>query len=277
MIWYRNVPRTYVLTFFLFILYLLNNFFIQKQVRIIGGEETSPNQYPFMLVLVLTEGLRHFCGASILSEKHAITAAHCTEPLGDRAISVIAGAHDKTKLTENTMVVPVEKHIEHEYYNPVMIMNDISLLFLAEPLKFGPNISPICMPTKKMYLENQDVKIIGWGMTAPDKPPSIVLKEIDVTILPYIRCKGNFLFMYNPLPWKVSQICTGAKAKGACRGDSGGPVIYLDPQTKRWVLVGLVSFGAASCDPDSPTVETDATYYVPWIESHLKGAYCHKV
>ncbi|XP_024218992.1 chymotrypsin-1 isoform X2 [Halyomorpha halys] len=231
-----------------------------------------------MLLLVMTKDLQHFCGASILTQRHAITAAHCTYPLKpNTSISVVAGAHDKRKINQRSVVVPVQKYLIHESYSPTLVMDDISLLFLQKPLRFGPNVSPICIPTKKMCLENKDVLMIGWGMTGGDKPASNVLRRIDVKILPYHVCKYNYFFMYNPFPWKVSQICTRAKGKGGCRGDSGGPVIYLDPEVRSYVLAGLVSFGEATCSTDYPTVETDVSYYVSWITSRIKEGYCHKV
>lgn len=45
--------------------------------KIVGGTYTTIEQYPYQLSLELNG--RHICGASIISEKKALTAAHCTD------------------------------------------------------------------------------------------------------------------------------------------------------------------------------------------------------
>ncbi|XP_066902859.1 clotting factor G beta subunit [Halyomorpha halys] len=253
-----------------------------ERLRIYGAEEMSPNQYPFMLLIVqiekLTRRRKFLGGATILTERHAVTAAQCTRGLAPNAdISVVAGAHDRSKLTANTMMVPVTKHLEHDGYDAKTLQNDICLLFLASPLRFGRNISPICLPTNQVSLENKDVTIIGWGMVGINQPVGRILRRVDVKILPHSECKPVWLPLYNPRPGIFNQICTGAKGKGACLGDKGGPVIYLDPEIDRYVLVGVVSFGDELCYPDHKTVESNVSYYMPWITSHIKSGYCQKI
>nr|XP_027218982.1 venom serine protease 34-like [Penaeus vannamei] len=49
--------------------------------RIVGGQETGVNEYPWH-VGVARRGQTHpFCGASVISPRHVLTAAHCTEPI----------------------------------------------------------------------------------------------------------------------------------------------------------------------------------------------------
>ena len=68
--------------------------------------------------------------------------------------------------------------------------------------------------------QNTSINVLclkGWGKTGAEESTSDVLMEIDVKILPYIKCKVKFPLMYSPLPWKDNQICTGAKGRGACQ------------------------------------------------------------
>ena len=50
---------------------------------IIGGYEVIPNQYPWMLHLYSinkpVHGTVYFCGASLLSDRWALTARHCVD------------------------------------------------------------------------------------------------------------------------------------------------------------------------------------------------------
>ena len=47
-----------------------------NNLRIVGGMETKPNKYPWQVGLI-KPGFPVFCGGSIISAKHVLTAAHC--------------------------------------------------------------------------------------------------------------------------------------------------------------------------------------------------------
>jgi transmembrane serine protease 11B len=57
---------------------------------ITGGKEALPNSWPWQLSLRLNG--RHFCGASLISRKWALTAAHCFTWFNDpKNLTVVAG------------------------------------------------------------------------------------------------------------------------------------------------------------------------------------------
>ncbi|EEB17571.1 conserved hypothetical protein [Pediculus humanus corporis] len=43
--------------------------------RVIGGEETQPNEYPWA-VAIFRKG-KIFCGGSLINDKYVLTAGHC--------------------------------------------------------------------------------------------------------------------------------------------------------------------------------------------------------
>ena len=51
----------------------------ERATRIVGGEDTEVNEYPWQAGLV-TRGQRDFvwCGGSLISSNWVLTAAHCT-------------------------------------------------------------------------------------------------------------------------------------------------------------------------------------------------------
>ncbi|CAH1402817.1 unnamed protein product [Nezara viridula] len=137
---------------------------MSKKGRIVGGTVALPNEYPWMVMLTMRYSNEVLCGASVINEKFAITAAHCTHTLPSYLkLSIIAGTSDVNKPGQ---VVPVSRWIEHEKYDgpeddASKTVNDICLLQLASPLKFNPNVGPICMPTGKYNIDNQWVKLTG--------------------------------------------------------------------------------------------------------------------
>jgi secreted trypsin-like serine protease len=56
---------------------------------------------------------------------------------------------------------------------------------------------------------------------------------------------------------------------GACRGDSGGPLLATFGTTS--VLLGVVSFGAIDCNASNPTAYTRVSAYLDWIDEAVKA------
>lgn len=52
--------------------------------------------------------------------------------------------------------------------------------------------------------------------------------------------------------------------------DSGGPVLWQNPNTYNFVLVGIVSTGIG-CGSDEPAVATRTGAYIDWIVSVTPG------
>ena len=69
------------------------------------------------------------------------------------------------------------------------------------------------------------------------------------------------------LPLKITPCivtCTLNNGKGACNGDSGGPLAYL--QDGVWYHYGIVSFGNIECEAEgSPSAFTRVTSHLDWI------------
>ena len=43
--------------------------------RVVGGEETAPNEYPWMVAFYYSGKL--YCSGSLVNDRYIITAAHC--------------------------------------------------------------------------------------------------------------------------------------------------------------------------------------------------------
>lgn len=70
-----------------------------------------------------------------------------------------------------------------------------------------------------------------------------------------------------------SQICAGGELQDSCRGDSGGPLMYLnvDPPNFQWYALGVTSFGYRECGTAGiPSIYTKITPYLSWIHSVMK-------
>ncbi len=81
------------------------------------------------------------------------------------------------------------------------------------------------------------------------------LQEADIPVYDQASCTrrwGRTLI-------NDGHICVGGNNKGACNGDSGGPLICeVGGQYK---LAGATSWGARDCPPQYPSVYTRVSYF----------------
>lgn len=111
------------------------------------------HEFPSILALVALNINRVFCGGVIISEKWALTGAHCfNEELYSNLsnVAVIAGEHDLTRTNETiyTASYEIESYFVHENYSKLSFDqdNDIALIKMKEHFVFNRAVGPACLP-----------------------------------------------------------------------------------------------------------------------------------
>ena len=101
--------------------------------RIVGGSETAPLRYPFLLSLQHYGG--HLCGASLITASWALTATHCVVDSQVSLLSIGVFRHDLSlRPTDEPPcgeTIRVARAVCHEGYNPTTMLHEICLLELA--------------------------------------------------------------------------------------------------------------------------------------------------
>lgn len=123
---------------------------------IVGGSTIKRGQWPFRAALFHARTSNFFCGATIISYKHVITAAHCIQPkywdkaLQPEDIIVHLGRYNISKFNEsdaelsNTVEVTVHPDWNHSTVN---YDADIAILRMENYLKTSNFIRVACWPT----------------------------------------------------------------------------------------------------------------------------------
>uniref|UniRef100_A0A914W3P5 Peptidase S1 domain-containing protein n=1 Tax=Plectus sambesii TaxID=2011161 RepID=A0A914W3P5_9BILA len=264
--------------------------------RIIGGSKTHAKAWPWMAYLIIMtysqSELR--CGATIVSDRWLITAAHCLTDFWNGTVLVgFKDVHDwytqESYLIESTTV-----HPGYYAYDKMMHNHDIALIKAVRDIKFNEYVQPICLSANDSHFSKNYHfgHVTGWGYHSKPIPHdsesehnttqseehyvvhgfSDKLLVARIPFIDYDKCRSY---------WKLvgvgdGQICAGAFQKGTSMGDSGGP-LQVHGIDGRWYLVGITSFGEESSDETAldqdknPGVYTRVSYYCDFIAKETEG------
>lgn len=249
--------------------------------RIVGGQEATPGEWPWQAALVKKGQDPYngqFCGGSIIHRSWVLTAAHCIKNSAAPALTindldVIVGIHDLGTPDPNFVRVALSEIILHPGWNYDTNDNDIALLKLASPVpaRAGSGQTlPIAFantaPGNIGNLAGTLATVTGWGNRSSngiDYPYR--LHEVQVPIISNNECRGSYPGLTD------NMLCAGYPqgGKDSCQGDSGGPLVIYDNSAKKWIQVGVVSFGRGCALPDYPGVYARVSRYESWISSYV--------
>jgi len=245
--------------------------------RIVNGKPAKKNAWPWLAALGYTDPntgeVLYLCGATLVTNKHVVTAAHC---IRDDMVTVLLGEHVIGNDTDgvNPEEFDVVKMIKHENYNSRTFENDIAIVEFDKEVTFKTGIQPVCLPSKTPALltdkfVSEGVYIAGWGATSFRGPTSNLLLQGIISVVSNEECKEKFS-QFNNVEIGDTKICARDRNDriDACQGDSGGPMVALKrsgDSRYRYHLLGVVSFGYRCAVKGFPGVYTRVTEYDQWI------------
>lgn len=135
------------------------------QPRIVGGHDTALGEYPYMASLRAFVTNTGFCGGTIITNFHIVTAAHCT--LGFYSdpsnIFVVVGAYDRRTDGRPFSVDRIKRHPEFKHKN---LQHDIAIVKTSIPIQFSQMVHPIALPTLSLpFMGGLRSVAVGWGRT----------------------------------------------------------------------------------------------------------------
>ncbi|KAJ3598041.1 hypothetical protein NHX12_001555 [Muraenolepis orangiensis] len=138
-----------------------------KLNRIVGGQNAEVGEWPWQVSLhFMTRG--PVCGASIISSKWLLSAAHCfrtADPQNHVTSNwrTYSGMQDQLKQA-GVLARGLRSIISHPDYNSMTYDYDIALLELSQPLVLSNTIQPICLPASShVFPSGIPCWVTGWG------------------------------------------------------------------------------------------------------------------
>ncbi|OQV15030.1 hypothetical protein BV898_10789 [Hypsibius exemplaris] len=156
----------------------------QIQAAIVGGLPVPPHKYPFMVSLQYRTGIQkgnHFCGGSLISSIHIITAAHCIQSLNTTDIQAGIGLH-RRRTNDTSHLFRIKSIHIHKEFNSSQhhIVNDIALLTLSISI------------ANKTALKTGTITLPRCALTDPRPATLMVLKVPSVRAMAVARYSVSF-------------------------------------------------------------------------------------
>ncbi|XP_049788115.1 trypsin alpha-3-like isoform X3 [Schistocerca cancellata] len=215
--------------------------------RIVGGSAVSISQYPWQLYFTIGN---YMCGASIISNTWALSAAHCVDGYSTNQMLLRAGT--STRGSGGTTHNIATGYIHSSYSDPDY---DIAVVQVSNAFSFNSNVQAVSL-TSSEPSAGTSVTVTGWGATSSGGSASNTLLAVTVQIIDRNTCNRSYGYITSRM------ICAGVTGGGkdSCQGDSGGPLVSGSTQ------VGIVSFGNGCALANYPGVYTNVANLRSWIQ-----------
>jgi hypothetical protein len=223
---------------------LLQQNALQPRPRIVGGTDDA-DLAPFAMQLTYdgTDQSWRFagCAATLISNCHVLTAAHCVIGLRDVPnLGVYVNAwrpfnnNSDGTVTEPFHFSPILNILSHPAFDETTSEYDVAVLTMSTCAS-GFEIMEIADPAfMEGFISNDLVKVAGFGQLAVDNLADVAtLQSVEVPFISGIDCSlmyyGNLIL--------GDMICAGFPegGKDACLGDSGVSILFLGKVLQTWI------------------------------------------
>lgn len=238
------------------------------KLSISGGQNAQLGWFPYMVGLKASNSPVMFCGGSLISPSHILTAAHCFKQSSEKFVPNLHVVLGRVDVTQNNtgVTASVDSIIVHPDFNPSSFEHDIAILKLSSPVQFSQSILPInLMPVD--FAVGTSLTVTGFGFVDEKYLPR-QLQYINIPLVDGSVCVNKGYHLNN-----MVQFCAGSgNGQDSCTYDSGGPAAVFDQTKRAWFQAGIISFGGLPCGGLGVVgTYTKVGAYYNWILKMMNG------
>nr|AFM77774.1 chymotrypsin-like serine protease 15 [Ostrinia nubilalis] len=216
--------------------------------HIVGGVDAPDGYAPHSMALTSGYWVNSLmCGASIISECHVLTAAHCIEALLDingQLLSTLHGVYATNEWQSTKHRTKFSGFINHEKYDAFLYKYDIGVLFLDG--KLTPSDKWAIIALNFDWIDAGDKSsVTGYGRLWNWGPIATRLQLLYLKTIGEKECADGVSAAMPPGWWippvdQRVEICTfKGEGFGLCNGDSDSALVSLKTNTQ----TGIVAWG----------------------------------
>ncbi|XP_063055195.1 complement C1r subcomponent-like [Engraulis encrasicolus] len=247
---------------------------LRSSQRIFHGELAKRGEFPWQVLL--NAGGRG--GAFVIAPQWILTAAHNLMNVEKQEIKLRVGSIVVDELLKTRPLEVDSVHIHPNYIGTSGgrkdFDNDIALIKLVNPITFGEDIMPLCLPRPdSQYPTGKLGSVSGFGV---DEKGS-VLNELRYVRLPLVdqaKCRASIDAQKSVASdisdFTDNMFCAGFPegSKDTCQGDSGGA--YVLQEGDSYWAAGIVSWGISCGKADVYGVYTRVAQYLDWLTKTME-------
>jgi hypothetical protein len=214
------------------------------------------------------------CSGTVVSSDVILTAGHCAEDEDTGVVHSAAGYQVLTgtqSLISPGQISGVTAVIPYPTFDPSTLSGDAALLVLATPTTVAP-VALASDPADIYYYDGGTATAItGWGIydSYGDLPDDLQYGYSAVQSASYCAQRTETGGTPFDSLFQLCAIDAPSDADGACKGDSGGPLLVS--VNHAWLEIGITSFGDPDCNTAKAGYFTRVDRINSWIESEIRS------
>jgi secreted trypsin-like serine protease len=244
----------------------------RAHAAVVDGSAATAGTWPW-LAFVANVQQSTACSGTVIAPMVVLTAAHCAEDLSTGAVypasalRVVTGTVDWSEATAAEVSEVAAVDVDPQF-DPSTLDNDVAVLILAAPTS-APAIRLASAADSSLLDAGTAVSVAGWGETysGETSPPTALYWGASVVQGQAFCVNEEYI---DGVPFDPNNaLCAldaPSLAVATCHGDSGGPLVAADGSGNP-VEIGVTSRGDPLCNPDFPSVFTQASAISAWAES----------
>lgn len=174
-------------------------------------------------------GGQFFCAATVISDRHFLSAAHCIQPKSanfkmepENIVAVLGQRHLSERLLRDlSQTFELEKIFVHENWNSseVRYSADIAVLVTKESIFSNSDSPTVCLTKNRLINEYDFGMVMGWGDGREGPPYEGTMRAVTIRSVSTEEC---FIKDYHlGVLFARSMFCAGGEGEGPCKGASG--------------------------------------------------------
>lgn len=214
------------------------------------------------------------CSATVIDDRHLLTAAHCSY---SRGASVRVGVADSS----GDAVASVVRFVSHPLYTSNSIVHDVAVVEIAPPLV---NAKHVRLHRGETPAAGLYVRAAGYGVNTADY--SVVssngmgtFRRVDIPVIGLSDCRAALMkknIRVPPAFLASNYVCAGFIEPDncggdTCNGDSGGPLCIRSIMDNAYVQLGVTSAGSGCGNENVPGLYTSVAGHADWIAETVDG------